>query len=175
MENLSEITNTQKGGLQKLWEKLPGVGGYEKLEDRRDTDKLVRESIAQRFEEQWNRLNTIQRELAKGAGILYIGDVDSAALKVRRFIDKIKTAAYGYAGATDAIHVDESVLQQMYDYDLYLFNLSDSVKAAVDKLEDSVYANSGIAENTRELNTVMQECLTALDRRAEVRQGTQNS
>ena len=175
MENLSELVSSQKSGLQKLWEKIPGIKGYEKLEDRRDTDKIVRETISQRFSEQWDRISTVEKELAKGAGILYLSDLESAALKIRTFADRIKTAAYGYAGLTDAVKVDETALQQIYDYDLYLFDLADTVKGSVDKLEDAVAMNDGISGAISDLNKVAQECLTALNRREEVKNGTQNS
>ena len=175
MENLSELVSSQKSGLQKLWEKIPGIKGYEKLEDRRDTDKIVRETISQRFAEQWDRISNVEKELAKGAGILYLSDLESAALKIRTFADRIKTAAYGYAGLSDAVKVDEIALQQIYDYDLYLFDLADTVKGSVDKLEDAVAMNDGISGAIGDLNKVAQECLTALNRREEVKNGTQNS
>ena len=175
MENLSDLVSSGKSGLQKLWEKLPGIKGYEKLEDRRDTDKIVRENISKRFSEQWDRISAIEKDLAKGMGIIYLGDLESAALKIRQFADRIKTAAYGYAGLSDAVKVDDIALQQIYDYDLYLFDLADSVKGSVDKLEDSVAANDGIDRAIADLNKVAQECLTALNRRAEVKIGTQNS
>ena len=175
MENLSDLVSSGKSGLQKLWEKIPGIKGYEKLEDRRDTDKIVRENIAQRFSEQWTRISAIEKDLAKGAGIMYLSDLESAALKIRQFADRIKTAAYGYAGLADAVKVDDIALQQLYDYDLYLFDLADSVKGSVDKVEDAVAANDGIDAAIKDLNKVAQECVTALNRRAEVKLGTQNS
>ena len=175
MENLNELVSSQKSGLQKLWEKIPGIKGYEKKEDRRDTDKIVRENISQRFSEQWERISAIEKELAKGMGIIYLGDLESAALKIRQFADRIKTAAYGYAGLSDAVKVDDIALQQLYDYDLYLFNLADTVKESVDKVEDAVAANDGIDTAIKDLNKVAGECITALNRRAEVKLGTQNS
>ncbi len=175
MENLSDLVSSGKTGLQKLWEKIPGIKGYEKLEDRRDTDKIVRETIAQRFSEQWDRISAIEKNLSKGMGIIYLSDLESAALKIRTFADRIRTAAYGYAGLTDAVKVDDIALQQIYDYDLYLFDLADSIKASVDKVEDSVAVNDGIDTSIRDLNKVAQECLTALNRREEVKTGTQNS
>lgn len=175
MENLNELVSSQKSGLQKLWEKIPGIKGYEKLEDRRDTDKIVRENIAQRFSEQWERISAIEKELSKGMGIIYLSDLESAALKIRQFADRIKTAVYGYAGLSDAVKVDDVALQQLYDYDLYLFDLADSVKGGIDKVEDSVAANEGIDASIKELNKIAQECITALNRRAEVKLGTQNS
>lgn len=174
MENLSDLVSSQKSGLQKLWEKIPGIKGYEKLEDRRDTDKIVRDTIAQRFSEHWDRISAVEKDLSKGAGLMYLSDLESAALKIRQFADRIKTAAYGYAGLSDAVKVDEIALQQIYDYDLYLFSLSDTVGKNIDALENAVSANDGIDTAIRNLNQVAQECLTALNRRADVVTGTQN-
>ena len=105
---------------------------------------------------------------------MYLSDLESAALKIRQFADRIKTAAYGYAGLSDAVKVDEIALQQIYDYDLYLFSLSDTVSKNIDALENAVSANDGIDTAIRNLNQVAQECLTALNRRADVVTGTQN-
>ena len=69
----------------------------------------------------------------------------------------------------------ETALQQIYDYDLYLFDLADTVKGSVDSVEDAVAAGDGIDTAVKELNKVAQECLVALNRRAEVKFGTQNS
>ena len=131
--------------------------------------------IFYRISEQWERISAIEKELAKGMGIIYLGDLESAALKIRQFADRIKTAAYGYAGLSDAVKVDDIALQQLYDYDLYLFNLADTVKESVDKVEDAVAANDGVDTAIKDLNKVAGECITALNRRAEVKLGTQNS
>ena len=175
MENLNELVESGKNGFQKLLEKIPGVSGYKKKEDRRDTDKIVREAIAQRFEEQWGRISAIQRDLLKTGGLAYVGDLESAAIKIRQFIDRVKTASYGYAGLMDAVKVDESALEQLYDYDLYLFKLADSVKSAIDTVETAVTAAEGVDAANRSLISVSQECVTAFNRRSEIISGTVNS
>ncbi len=175
MENLNDLVQSGKNGFEKLLEKIPGIGGYQKKEDRRDTDKIVREAVAQRFEEQWKRISAIQVDLLKTGGLTHVGDLESAALKIRQFIDRVKTATYGYAGLLDAVKVDESALEQLYDYDLYLFSLADSVKTAVDKVENAVASGEGIEDANRSLIQISQECIVAFNRRSEVVTGTVNS
>ncbi len=175
MENLNELVESGKNGFQKLLEKIPGVSGYKKKEDRRDTDKIVREAIAQRFEEQWSRISAIQRDLLKTGGLAYIADLESAAIKIRQFIDRVKTASYGYGGLLDAVKVDESALEQLYDYDLYLFKLADSVKSAIDTVETAVVAGEGVDAANRSLISVAQDCIVAFNRRSEIVTGTMNS
>jgi len=176
MENLNEFVNSpEKNKFEKLLEKIPGIKGYKEKEARRDTDKLVREAIARRFEEQWDRIAGIQRDLLKTGNLLFVGDLESGAIKIRQFIDRVKTASYGYAGLLDVVKVDDAALQQLYDYDLYLFKLADSVKSAVDVVEGNIEKNEEIETAIRNLVNVAQECITAFNRRSEVITGTVNS
>ena len=48
MEQLHEVVASGKGGFESLIEKIPGIKGYKAKEDRRSTDKLVRETVAAR-------------------------------------------------------------------------------------------------------------------------------
>ena len=176
MENLNEFVNSpEKNKFEKLLEKIPGIKGYKEKEARRDTDKLVREAIARRFEEQWDRIAGIQRDLLKTGNLLFVGDLESGAIKIRQFIDRVKTASYGYAGLLDVVKVDDAALQQLYDYDLYLFKLADSVKSAVDVVEGNIEKNEEIETAIRNLVNVAQECITAFNLRSEVITGTVNS
>jgi hypothetical protein len=176
MENLNEFVNSpEKNKFEKLLEKIPGIKGYKEKEARRATAKLVREAIAKRFEEQWNRIGEIQRDLLKAGNLLFVGDLESAAIKIRQFIDRVKTASYGYAGLLDVVKVDDAALQQLYDYDLYLFKLAESIKSAVDVVESNIEKNEEIETAIRNLVSVAQECITAFNRRSEVITGTVNS
>ena len=102
-----------------------------------------------------------------------MSDLEVPALKIRQFIDRIKTASYGYAGLMDAVKVDESALNQLYDYDLYLFSLVDEVKKRLDTIEAS--GGSDLNQTIQELTTVSADMITAFNRRSEVIQGTVNS
>ena len=119
MENLNDLVKSGKNSFQELMEKIPGIKGYKAKEDRRDTDKIIREEIAKKFEEEWSRISAIQRDLIKAGNLNAVSDLESAAIKIRQFTDRIKTAPYGYAGLLDAIKVDDAALTRLYDYDLY--------------------------------------------------------
>ena len=165
MENLQDRVYAEKNGLQRFLEKLPGVSGYVRKEDIRDIDRVVRERTSAQFEEQWQRIQAVEKKLAKGTGIVYLSDLDSAAKKIRLFADKIKTASNGYAGATDALKVGEASLDQLYDYDCYLLSLTDTLKAAADKVEAAANTNEGLENAIRELDQIAGECIGALDQR----------
>jgi hypothetical protein len=82
----------------KLLGKIPGFSGYFDRDQRRSADKLLRETIAARYEEQHRRISSLQRDLISQGGIAYVDDLEAAAIKLRQFIDRVRTASYGYAG-----------------------------------------------------------------------------
>ena len=88
--------------IKKLIGKIPGFDGYIERANRRMTDKIVREQIANTFEELWQRLSGLQVDFINQGEIKYVDDLEAAAIKLRQFIDRIRTAAYGYSGFFDA-------------------------------------------------------------------------
>jgi hypothetical protein len=153
--------------FEKIASKIPGFSGYQEKEDRRSADRLLREEVARRYEEQWGRISQIQAELVAAGRIELIDDLEGAALKLRTFIDQIKTASYGYSGFFDAIKVKEDDLARLYAYDNALLENVSKVAAAVDNVQASL-DTEGLPTAIRHLRTVVAESNTAFDQRAEV-------
>lgn len=153
--------------LQKILAKIPGFKGYIEKTNRRQADKLIRETIASRFEELWRRISSIQSDMIKEGGLEYVGKLEAAALKLRQFIDRVKTASYGYAGFFDAIKIKEEELDQLYKFDLALLTLEDEVAAAIDNVEASI-GTDGTPAAIRNLRSKAQKCLDVYNRRHEV-------
>ena len=65
----------EKDFLKKLVEKIPGFKGYVERSDRRIADKLVRESIADRFDSLWKKISAIQRQAISDGNIEIIDDL----------------------------------------------------------------------------------------------------
>jgi hypothetical protein len=155
----------------KLLAKLPGFNGYFDREQRRAADKLLREGVAQRYEEQWRRISGLQRELISQGGLAYIDDLEGAAIKLRQFVDRVRTASYGYAGFFDAVKIRSEELEQLYQYDLWLLSLVDAIARAVDNVESSM-GTDGLPAAIRHLTTLSQESVEAYNKRAEAITGT---
>ncbi|MCK5646423.1 MAG: hypothetical protein KAH97_06550, partial [Anaerolineales bacterium] len=94
---LDKITEG-KDLLGKIKNTLSGFLGYVDRGNRRDADKMLREQIASRYEEQWSRVSKLQRQLISAGKIQLIDDLEEGAIKLRIFADRIRRAAYGYAG-----------------------------------------------------------------------------
>lgn len=162
---LGKITEG-KDLMGKIRNSLAGFLGYFDRENRREADKILRETIAKRYEEQWARISSIQRQLISEGELEIIDDLEAAAIKIRAFTDRVKSAAYGYAGFFDAIRVKSSELEKIYAHDLSLLENADSLAHAVDNLEKSI-GTEGLPAAIRHLVKVSQEAIDTYDRRKE--------
>lgn len=150
----------------KLLGKLPGFNGYFDREQRRSADKLLRESAAARYEEQWRRISALQRDLISQGGLIFVDDLEAAAIKLRQFVDRVRTASYGYAGFFDAVKIQSAELEQIYQYDLWLLSLVDEISRAVDNVESSL-GTDGLPAAIRHLTRLAQESIEAYNKRSE--------
>src|SRR5512133_3238175 len=151
----------------KLIGKLPGFNGYIDREQRRAADKLLRETVAARYEEQWRRISALQRDLISQGGLAYVDDLEGAAIKLRQFIDRVRTATYGYAGFFDAVKINSEELEKLYQYDLWMLSLVDEIGRAVDNVEASL-GTDGLPAAIRHLTSLARESVEAYQKRSEV-------
>jgi hypothetical protein len=166
---LEQVTGNQDF-FKKILAKIPGFKGYIERGDRRMSDKLLREKIANEFETLNQRISSLQRDLISQGGLAYVGDLEAASLKLRQFTDRVKTASYGYAGIFDAIKIKEDQLAQVYQYDNALLELADQVRSAIDNVETSI-GTEGLQAAIRHLTNVSQQCVDAFNKRSEVMRG----
>jgi hypothetical protein len=132
MTDLTSQIKDQRGGFAKILSKIPGFKGYMEKETRRDADKIVRDVVAAKFTDQLDRLSELQTDMLSNGGFEYVDDVEQSAVKLRTFIDRVKTAPRGYAGVFDAVQVKEDQLDQLYNFDYQLLSEADNLAAAID-------------------------------------------
>jgi hypothetical protein len=165
----SKVTGDQDI-FKKILAKVPGFSGYIERQNRRASDKLLREVVASRFEEQWQRISGLQSELSHQGGLVDVGKLESAAIKIRQFINRIRTASYGYSGLFDAVKVNEDELAQVYQYDLTLLQSADELSRAVDNIETAM-GSEGLPAAIRHLTSLAAQAVAAFNKRSEVMMG----
>ena len=153
--------------FKKIVGKIPGFSGYIERQKRRDSDKLLRDMIADRFEQIYQRISSLQRELINAGEIGYIDDLEASAIKIRTFSDRVRRATRGYSGLFDAVKINEEELGQLYQYDAQMLDLVDEVNRAVDNVEMSI-GGDGLPASIRNLTSVSQECIDVYNRREQV-------
>ena len=56
----------EKDLMSKLQNSVAGFVGYYDRERRRDADKMLRDTVANRYEEQWDRISAVQARMVSG-------------------------------------------------------------------------------------------------------------
>lgn len=153
--------------FKQIMSKVPGFGGYVERQSRRDSDKLIRDIIFKRFRELESRVSGIQRDFIDQGQIAYVDDLERAALQMRTFADKVRTAARGYSGLFDAVKINEAELARIYEYDAAMLELGDEVERAIDNVEASV-GTDGLPAAIRHLETTSRLCVETFEKREEV-------
>ncbi len=152
--------------FKKILSVIPGFKGYIERQKRRDSDKILRETVANRFDQQWQRISALQRDFINQGELQYVDDLEAAAIKLRTFIDRIRRARRGYSGLFDAEKINEKELALLYQYDASLLEMSDLVTSAIDNVEASA-GSDGLPAAIRNLTSVSQQCIDAYNRRDE--------
>ena len=153
--------------VSRIASKIPGFSGYIERANRRNSDKILRDAIADRFVKLHQRISSLQRDLISGGEISYVDDLESAAIKIQTFADRVRNATRGYAGLFDAIKINQEELNLLYQYDEQLLDLVDGIDRAIDNVEASI-GSDGLAVSIRHLENLSQECIDTFDRREEV-------
>lgn len=162
---LSKITS-QEDLLGKIRGFLSGFVGYLDRENRREADRMLRETVAQRFEQQWSRISEVQRELVSAGQLKDVGALEAAAIKLRALVDRVEGAASGYAGFFDAVRIRREELEKLYAYDLELLQKAEVLRTAVDEL---IAATQGedLPAAIQRVAVVSQDAVDMFDRRHE--------
>ncbi len=172
MDDFFQKVTSMQDPFKKLASYIPGFGGYIERQTRRDADKLLRETVGRRFEEQWKRVSALQTDLVSDGKIAYVDDVEKAALKLRTFIDKINTAPRGYSGLFDAVKINEKELTAIYQFDAAFFDLADQVSHAVDNLEQSMSDETALPAAIRNLTSLARLAVETYEKRSEAVTGS---
>ena len=172
MDDFFQKVTSMQDPFKKLASHIPGFGGYVERQNRRDADKLLRDTVARRFEEQWKRISQLQSDLVSNGMIAYVDDMEKAALKLRTFIDKLSTAPRGYSGLFDAVKINEEELKAIYQFDAAFFDLAEQVGRAVDNVEQTISDESGLPAAIRNLTSLARLAVETYEKRSEAVTGS---
>jgi len=170
-EKLSKA-KAQQNKLEQLASKVPFYKGYKEKELRRETDKLLRDNLAEQCKVQWQRVADLQRQLVDAGLLVYVDDLQAAETRLRRFMDRIRNASYGYSGVFNVTKVDEAALDALYEFDASLVNQIAAIKAGLDGVQEAIDAGAGIPGAIREVTTVIGAANDIFSEREKILRGT---
>ncbi|NPA06772.1 MAG: hypothetical protein GXO54_05135 [Chloroflexi bacterium] len=153
--------------VERIAQRIPGYAGYKAREKRREADKLLRTTLAQRLKEQVQRLTDIQRRLLSSGGIRWLDEVETVITRLQAAADKIRTASYGYAGLFDAVKVNEAQLKRLYEFDAALVDVVERIARAIDDLEAAL-GTPDVGAILARVQRLAQDLLTTFEHRKDV-------
>ncbi len=143
--------------LERLARLVPGVAGYQDREASRDTDKTIRLKLTDELEQVKRELERDKRRFMEKKDLTPLPELDRAASKLDKLENLIKYAARGYRGWFDQRRPDLKVLDQLYQFDLGMFNELEIVKSAGQRVH-------GAHEDSSAMKRAVDDMHDALDR-----------
>jgi len=165
MDDVYERVESERNALEKVIDFIPGWSGYQKRQKRREADRLLRQNLAQKLQEQRRRLDAAQKKLIASGRLDLIDDLESAVTQLKTFTDRIRFASYGYAGLFDAVKIEESELKQMYDFDAALVEYAERLDTANDHLRTAISEGEGLERTVDIIQEIVSEANATFDQR----------
>jgi hypothetical protein len=143
--DLRQTISNHEGWFENITSKIPLYKGYKEKEQRREADALLRDHLAKQFGEQLGRAEDVAGQMLTGPGMMQLDEMGKGNTRLQTLIDKIKTAAQGYAGLFDAVKVKEDELDTLYEFDYTMLLKADEIGAAVDEIQNALDAGDDSA------------------------------
>ena len=126
---------------------------------------------ARELAERRAKITALQSELLESGGLLWLDDVERAVGRLQLLIDRIKTAARGYAGFFDLQRVKEAELDRLANFDQALFDDLPKLDEGIAALAQAVTANDGLKEAIKAVADLLAAMNETFGRRIEAIRG----
>ncbi|MCX7830991.1 MAG: hypothetical protein N2445_08045 [Acidobacteria bacterium] len=145
------MKKSEKNFFEKFLDVIPGLSGYRKREDRRTTDKRLREYLAGRIDNARKKISDLKLDLTNEGNLSELDKIGRVERKLQKLSDSIRFASYGYSGLFDQLKIKEEELDVLYGHDLKFIQ-------AVEELENSVsQKGEGLKEIVAKIESLVEE------------------
>jgi len=172
MGDTFEKVKDSRSGLEKLLDVIPGWGGYQERQNRRKADQVLRQTLAEKLADQRRKIDVAQQDLISHSRIDLVDDLGSAVTQLQTFIDRVRFASYGYSGLFDAVRINQAELEQMYNFDVALFEYVERLDAANGRLRESIPSGQGLVETIRIVQDICREANSTFEQREHLMLGS---
>lgn len=117
-----ERARAQRNALERLMDKIPGFGGFQDRELRRDVDKLQREHLASELLRLKAVVRDRSRDYVDAGKIGLLNLFDRLDRQLDGLSQSVRFAEYGASGLFDPVKIGEPELQRLYEFDLSLLD-----------------------------------------------------
>jgi vacuolar-type H+-ATPase subunit I/STV1 len=157
MSTVIDHSERQRNIIERILIWIPGFRGYLKKEYRRESDKLEREFLAGKLEQNRTLLRNLMEEASHQGSLKNIDLLDRIEKRLDRLICRIRFADYGYSGFFDVVKVRDRELEQLYQFDLDLLQAVEALAVGFGALKSAAGDAEKFATRARSLAEEVQK------------------
>lgn len=165
LQSRSDQVKANETWLEKVKRYIPGYDGYVNRDNSRELDTQLRTKLANKLEENKTKLKNIVLILSSDGKLLETGDLEKLEKKNENAIAKFKSAARGYSGLFDVSKINESKLNQIYEFDYNLFSYVENLNKGFSDLESKAKAKEDLKNYISEMSQSLDDLLKKFDER----------
>jgi len=172
MSEKKDVYGKAKGEMrlsEKILAEIPGFRGYKEKELRRESDRLVRDSIYQRLSKARSDLKEVFQTLSDQKLQEVLVSMDRLIMRIDRVVEKVNHASYGYAGFFNVVKIDEEKLDKMLAFDdglvVNVNALIEEVKVFKKEVMDGKF--EGVVEQIKKIGESLNSLEEVFDSRKE--------
>ena len=151
--------------LERLVRFVPGVAGYQDRENARATDKQVRMRLVEEMRRLMLALEEDKQRLAESDDLSSPPRLDRLSGRLERLSRSVEFAGRGYAGLFDLPKVDGDTLDQLYAFDLGLFEALSTVRARAEAVRAALADAAGLASAALHMTEALDDFGQLFDKR----------
>lgn len=171
MSDLQSKLEQVKAGesfLEKIKRYIPGYDGYVNRDNSRELDTQLRAKLANKLEENKTKLKNIILHLSEEGKLMETSGLDKLEKKNENAIAQFKSAARGYSGLFDVTKINDSKLNQLYEFDYNMFSYVENLNNSFSDLESKVKAKEDIKSFIPQLSETLDDLLKKFDERENI-------
>lgn len=154
--------------IDRLLDRIPGYAGYRDKERRRDTDQAIRETLVRDYGQLAERLGRLLTRYADERKLLAIGIIDKPHKRLVSFVDRVRTASYGYVPLFSGNPVGNAALDQIAAFDQALADQQSVISGQIDEIEGLDPASEQHRSAASALTTTIEALHDRFDKRNDV-------
>lgn len=156
------------GRMDSFLNSIPGYGGYRSKEQRRDSDRLIRERLANDYGQLADRLGRLATRYADERDLASVRAINKPHTRLVSFRDRLRSATYGYAPLFSQNSIDERALDQIAAFDESLGEGLEPLSASISTLESASPGTDEFAAAIGELEGVVEQLHDRFASRSEI-------
>ncbi|MFX1449931.1 MAG: hypothetical protein ACFFCM_03745 [Promethearchaeota archaeon] len=151
---------------------IPGYRGYKKKEERRETDRVVRDKAIRLLKEsEDNMVSTLESAVNAGNKDL-MKLIEKARGDIHNYITKIKTAEYGYAPGWNIVAIQEKLLEATIACDSELILMAQDLKEYTSDISSRAFGKEDVTDQVSEVIKKMDDFREKFQERIDIVSGT---